>query len=183
MKLQACLALLILTACSNEIRVYTDRDPDYDLWTYKTFDWSQKADIEKGNNPLYYNELNDKRIKTAVSEELVNRGFAASTDNPDLMIHYHIIVDDQSMVINEPYGHYGPYWTHMHTSVYAYREGTLIIDLMDQKTNNLIWRGWAESAIEGMYDRERVDHLIKASVEKIFRKFPKPETDEREPDM
>lgn len=167
------LMLAILTGCSPQIRVYSDSDPDYDLWTYQTFDWGAKVEIEKGKNPLQYNELNDKRIKAAVQDQMTRRGYQQTSENPDLILHYHIIIDDQSVVTTEPYGyHYSPYWMRLQTNVYSYREGTLILDLMDKKTNNLIWRGWAVSAIDEI-NPEKVDELIKTVVARIFRKFPK----------
>ena len=174
MKLILFVSLLaVLSACAPQIRVYSDYDPDYDLWTYKTFDWGQKIDIEKGKNPLHYNELNDKRIKSAVEQQMNLRGYVLTAENPDLIAHYHIIVADQSVLATEPYGYqYSSYWTQAQVNVYAYREGTLIIDLMDRKTNNLIWRGWAVSVIDKV-DPEKVEDLIKESVTKIFGTFPK----------
>jgi hypothetical protein len=163
----------LLTGCSPQIRVYSDYDPDYDLWMYRTFDWGQRENIEESKNPLHYNELNDKRIKSAVQEQMTLRGYELSSEKPDLILHYHIVVDDQSVVTTEPYGYrYGPYWMRMHTNVYSYREGTLILDLMDKKTNNLIWRGWAVSAIDQI-DPKDVDELIKTAVSRIFKKYPK----------
>jgi hypothetical protein len=61
----------------------------------------------------------------------------------------------------------------METNIYSYREGTLILDLMDSKTNNLIWRGWAVSPLDSSYKPEEIDKLIKKAVAKIFNKFPK----------
>jgi hypothetical protein len=165
--------ILLLTGCSPQIRVFSDTDPDYDLWTYRTFDWGQKVNIEAGKNPLHYNELNDKRIKAAVENQMLVRGYRSTSESPDLILHYHIIVDDQSVIATEPYGYqYGPYWTRMHTNTYSYREGTLIIDVMDSKTNNLIWRGWAVSAVDGIKPHQ-VDGLIKKAVSRIYKKYPK----------
>lgn len=165
--------LAILTGCSPHISVYSDYDPDYDRWTYKTYHWGQKTNIEEGKNPLYYNELNDKRIKAAVQDQMTMRGYQLTSENPDVILHYHIIVDDQSVVSTEPYGYrYGPYWMRMQTNVYSYREGTFILDLMDRKTNNLIWRGWAVTAIDEI-DPEKVDGLIKKAVARIYKKYPK----------
>ena len=129
------IILAILTACSPQIRIYSDHDPQYDLSAYKTFDWGQKANIEQGNNPLYYNELTDKRIKDAVLNELSIRGYRVNSENPDMIFHYHIVIDDQSVVATDPFGYqYGRYWTQMQTNIYSYREGTLILDLMDKTT-------------------------------------------------
>ena len=168
-----CIAALLLAGCSNEIHVYSDTDPDYDLWSYKTFNWGPTLDSEQDKNPLRYNEFNDKRIKTATDEQLRQLGYRIDSDHPDLILHYHIVVEDQATIALEPYGYfYGPFWMRMHTNVYPYREGTLIIDMMDAKTNNLVWRGWAVSAIEDHYTPAEVDHLIKSAVSRIFRKFP-----------
>jgi hypothetical protein len=165
---------LLLVACSPEIQVQTDFDPDYDLWTFKTFDWGQKVNIEEGKNPFHYNELNDKRIKSAVQNQLTSRGYLLTDNQPDLILHYHIIVKDKSMLATEPYGYnYSSYWQRMEADIYSYREGTLILDLMDSKTNNLIWRGWAVSPLNSSYKPEEIEKLIKTVVAKIFKKFPK----------
>lgn len=87
-------------------------------------------------------------------------------------MHYHIIIDDQSVVTTEPLGYfYGRYWMRTRTHVYPYREGTLIIDLMNPKTNNLVWRGWATVEL-GMITREQTEEITNRVVAKIFRRFP-----------
>jgi Domain of unknown function (DUF4136) len=174
-------ALLMLAACSPQIRVYSDADPDYDLQTYHTFDWGQKVNIEQGNNPLLYNELNDKRIKSAVAAQMALHGYTLTSENPDLILHYHIIINDQSIITPEPYGYrYGPYWMHLQTNTYSYREGTLILDLMDKNAGELIWRGWAVTAIDQV-DPEQIDNLIKTAVARIFKKYPKGNVKTRKP--
>jgi hypothetical protein len=166
------LAIVVVAGCSPQIKVYSDMDPDYDLWTYRSFDWGQKVNVEAGNNPLRYNELNDKRIKAAVLQQLQSRGFILREQDPDLIVHYHIIVDNKSAVTTEPLGYrYGSYWMRSGVNVYYYREGTLIIDLMERSTKNLVWRGWAVANVDEI-DTEEVDEVIKVAVEKIFRKFP-----------
>lgn len=172
-KITILALLLIIGGCSPQIRVYSDYDPQYNLGKYATFNWQQKTNIESGNNPLYYNELNDKRIKAAVQEELTSKGYVLTEEKSDLVLHYHIIIDDQSIVTTDPHGYYSPYWMNMQTNIYQYREGTLIIDLMEPKTNNLVWRGWAVSAIDAVYTPDQTDHLIKIAIGKIFRKFPR----------
>ena len=157
--------LFIMAGCSSEIRVSSDHDPDYDLKKYRTFDWLKITNIELEKNPLYYNELNDKRIKSAVQEHLKRKGYLLSEEHPDLIVHYHIIVDDRSVVTTDPFGYfYSPFWTHLQTTVRQYREGTLIVDIMESKTNNLIWRGWAASPIDEVYTSEKIESLVKTAV-------------------
>jgi hypothetical protein len=166
--------IFFLIGCSPDIAIHTDYDPDYDLWTFRTFDWGQKVNIEEGQNPLHYNELNDKRIKSAVQDQMSTRGYLLTDTRPDLILHYHIIVKDKSTLVTDGYGYnYGPYWTRMETNLYTYREGTLILDLMDTNTNRLVWRGWAVSPLESSYTPEKIDRLIRTAVARIFKKFPK----------
>jgi hypothetical protein len=163
---------IVLAGCSPQLQVYSDMDPDYDLWTYKTFDWGEKVNIEAGRNPLQYNELNDKRIKNAVLAQMQLRGYVLSDQQPDLLLHYHIIIDDRSLLVPEPFGYqYGLYWMRLGTNVYYYREGTLILDLLDRNTHNLVWRGWVTADVNEI-KAEQVEKVIKRAVEKIFRKFP-----------
>lgn len=169
----ALIFALAIGSCSPQIRVYTDHDPDYDVKSFKTFDWHQKTNIELSKNPLYYNELTDKRLKEAIGKELTSRGYLNSDRQPDLILHYHIVVDDQSVLVTEPFGCvYSPNWIHEQTHVYAYREGTLIIDIMHAQTNHLIWRGWAVSALDVLNDPDQTEDLINRAVEKIFKRFP-----------
>jgi hypothetical protein len=174
--------LAMLTGCGPQIRVFSDFDPDYDLSAYKTFDWGQKVKIEEGRNPLYYNELNDKRIKAVVLEQMTARGYHLTSDNPDLIFHYHIIIDDQSVVATEPYGYnYGTYWTQMQTNVFTYQQGTLILDLMERKSQNLIWRGWAVTDL-GQIKPDQVSDIIKTTVARIFKNYPKTAVRQHTPD-
>ncbi len=165
--------LYLMTGCSSKIQVFTDYDPDYDLWNYSTFDWTQKTNIEAGKDPIYYNELNDKRVKTAVMQQLTNRGYIFTDIEPQLMVHYHIIVDEKASVMREQAGFYNdPYWFCMQTSMPQYKEGTLILDLMDVQTKKLIWRGWAVSVINIGSSPEHIELLIEKAVTKIFNRFP-----------
>lgn len=161
-----------MIACSPQIRVYTDRAPGQDPSTYLTYDWRVRADIETGQHPLFYNELNDQRIKLAVNNELNNRGYVQS-EEPALLLHYHIVVKEQPFV-SIPYDYdYENYefWFDRH-SISSYKEGTLIIDIMEVSTNNLIWRGWAVAVLDEVDTPEKSEELIKKSVSKIMNGFP-----------
>ncbi len=70
---------------------------------YKTYDWLDFAAIEnKGQNPLHYNELNDKRIKDAVDKQMKAKNYRVVSNKGDLELHYHIVVEDKTTVISEP---------------------------------------------------------------------------------
>lgn len=166
--------LALATACSPQLKVFTDRDPSYDVSQYKTFGWEPVVNVEKGRNPLFYNELNDKRIKNSVQDQLISRGYELVEEDPDFIIHYHIIVQDQSIITADHFGHsYSPYWLSMQQNYYQYTEGTLVIDLMKAGTNDLVWRGWAISIIDETYKAQEIDRMIQDAVTKIFKDFPR----------
>lgn len=161
------IVALSLGACSNQIIVRTDYDKEVDIRNYNTFVWLDNHGIEERNNPLYYNELNDKRIKTAVVRSLNAKGYTATEEKPRLKVHYHIVIEDKTQVRNDVYS---SYWINSQRDVYRYREGTLIIDLMDADKGALLWRGWAVSALS---DSDQMsEELIETAVAKIFNALP-----------
>ena len=56
---------------------------------------------------------------------------------------------------------------------YAYTEGTLVVDLVDAKTNQVVWRGYAQTsyAPDELGGRKGEEKVAKV-VEKIFARFP-----------
>ena len=56
-------------------------------------------------------DLNERRIKEAVMRQLSKQGYQLTNDKPDLLIQYHIVVEDKTAIATEPFGYvYGPYW-------------------------------------------------------------------------
>jgi hypothetical protein len=165
------IAVLLTASCSNQIAVKSDYDKDVDLSLYQTYAWLPNKEIESKNNPLVYNELTDKRIKQAVETQLQNKGIQRATI-PDLHVHYHIIIENKSAVRPATYGYnYSNYWMRNQVDVLQYREGTLIIDLMDSKNKNLIWRGWGVSVL-GDSSVSLTEEEINDAVSKILKEFP-----------
>lgn len=167
------LAVFIFSSCGPTIQVFSDHDTAIKTDDYKTYDWLDIKAIEsKNNDPRYYNELTDKRIKNAVNKEMETKGFALAPVKGQLELHYHIIVEDKTSVSTEPVGFiYSPYFERKRTNLYQYREGTLIIDIMDVKTNQLVWRGWGTDVISAK-TLKKPEEAINEAVNAIFKKFP-----------
>jgi hypothetical protein len=59
-------------------------------------------------------------------------------------------------------------------SPYVYDAGTLFFDLMDARTNQLVWRGWAEGSLEGVVDNQvLLERRIDEAVSQIFQELPR----------
>ena len=85
--------------------------------------------------------------------------------------------------MNDYYGYSGYYgWGrsnypgyNMHstqTTVYHYEEGSLILDIVDTKNKQLIWRGSAQAEIIASRTSKQRDELIEKAVDKLFSQFP-----------
>jgi hypothetical protein len=53
-----------------------------------------------------------------------------------------------------------------------YKEGTIVIEILDFKTNQLIWQGAAAGALTGLNNPEDADELVPKAVRDILTKFP-----------
>lgn len=167
------LLLVFMFGCSPQIRVYTDSAPEKSPSQYLTYDWRVKANVESEQYPLFYNELNDRRIKTAVNTELAKRGYLLREEKPSILLHYHIVIRDEpfaAIPYDYDYTNF-EYWINRH-SISSYTEGTLIIDFIEIDTRELIWRGWATAVIDEVYSTEKLEALIKTSIVRIFNHFP-----------
>ena len=172
LKFSLFLLAAILVACGSTISVFYDYDRELDITSYSTYNWKVISAVESNRNPIYYNELNDKRIKTAADKVLQDKGYRLVKDAPSILIHYHITVEDKTIVTMDPNEHrFSPYWMREEMSTYQYKEGTLILDLMDAESNELVWRGWAVGVLEDL----RPDHFEKKltkTIERILEPLP-----------
>lgn len=166
--------MLSINSCAPAIKINADYDKSLNIKNDKTYSWLNLNEIEgKGLNPAYYNELTDKRIKTAVDKEMQAKGYKLlEKGNTDLEIHYHISVENKTTIVEE-YDRIkdSPYWPTRKIYTYEYREGSLLIDLMDVKKNALVWRGIATSVITDKVSKNPEGTINKA-VSSIFTLFP-----------
>jgi uncharacterized protein DUF4136 len=56
----------------------------------------------------------------------------------------------------------------------VYDAGTLFVDLVDTRTNRLVWRGWAEGSVDGVIDNQewmeqRIDHVVTRILQRLPR--------------
>jgi len=157
------LSLLLaiwLMSCSS-VTVKSDYDANANFAQYKTFDFMSRS----RDNPL-----NNKRIEAAIEQELIAKGLQKQTaGKPDLLVAYHTNVKDKIDV--DTYGYrYGRYGRRVgtYTTVQKYQQGTLVVDLVDAREKELVWRGWAKGEVHDSISKEKIDD----TVGKILEKYP-----------
>jgi hypothetical protein len=175
----ALAAALIQPGCAVTVR--TDFDHGADFSSYQTFDWlappqrESSAVESESRDPFSSNSLLDKRIRAAVERSLDARGYRRAVEaDADIRLNYHVIFRDKLVASGTDFGfynryRYGGFGTGFDFSVRQYQEGTIIVDVVDRATDQLVWRGWAASRNnDGNYDEAEISYTI----EKILEQFP-----------
>jgi len=181
------LGFFTATAGCSALRVQTDYDPLLDFSRFRTFSWLEPPVLTTPSdgvtdvavNPFAVNSMLDARVRAAVDQELERQGYRLATGNsePSFQLQYHVILKDKTRVWSTPGAFYGsgnwgpgPYGVYgSYTQSYDYQQGTLVIDVVDPKTQRIAWRGWAVGPNrEGYYDEERVLKTVHA----ILGQFP-----------
>jgi hypothetical protein len=169
------IAVAGLTGCSG-MNVYSDHDPTAisDMQAYKTYAWL--PDTKGGQHT--HNTLESKRIKHIADGVLAEKGYALATSSqPDFYVGWHGAIDRKLAynTVNTYYGYGWGYWGgYGGTSTYVteYQQGSLIIDIVDVKTNELVWRGVAQAEVYPQADQDYRNRQIETAVNKILGQFP-----------
>lgn len=170
LKLLFLLCLVILTSCSS-VKVVSDYDTKVDFTSYKTF-----AFYKKGIDKASVSDLDKKRIMRAVEAELVAKGFSKSV-NPDILVSIftksreQVNVSDNNIGIGWGWGYNPWFYGRTNININQYTEGTLFIDFIDKKTNELIWQGIGSGAMK-MSNIEKKEERINEFVYKIISTYP-----------
>ena len=111
----------------------------------------------------------------AVEKEFYAHGFKQATaDTADLLIHYHANISERIDVnhVDREYGYC--YDVECTARIIRYEAGTLLIDVVDAKTNRVVWRGWAQTSVENVIGHpERLSRMINDAVERMLARFPR----------
>jgi hypothetical protein len=175
--LVAVPALLLLTACSSSVKY--DYDVTRDFSGYKTFDLYAPGRHGKGGQGG--DSLMDTRIRAAVTAELQTKGFAREESaDPDFLVACYPVYRQRRYRTTTHVGFggggwYRPWGYRVGTSfsqVHQYREGSLVIEIVDTKTNQLVWQGSDEGVLTGLDDPERANDAVASAVKDTLAKFP-----------
>jgi len=174
--LAALIAIVSLGAGCSGMNVFSDFDPTAvdEMKAYKTYSWLPTPKERRRDS----NQLVSKRIMMVTDEALSKKGYErALTAAPDFLVGWHGGVDTklQYSTVNTYYGYGCGYWGGVGaTQTYAtqYHEGSLIIDIVDAKTNELVWRGVAQSEVYPQSDPDYRNRQIESAIKNILSQFP-----------
>jgi hypothetical protein len=158
--------VMLGTALTQQIK--TDFDHQANFSQYKTYSWQEI----KPPNSLW-----DARIKSAVDAQLAAKGWTQVGNGGDVAI-VAIATTRTEKTLQTFYDGMGGGWRwrgfggmgEATTTEQDYKEGTLLIDMYDAKSKQLIWRGSAEDTLSN--NAEKNEKNLNKGVEKMFKKFP-----------
>jgi hypothetical protein len=159
----------ILSACSS-YNYYTAAANKTNLSAYRTFAWAaQQRNPNKQWRPL--DEIGNGKLQEATKQALISKGLTLEQQNPDLLVRYATVTGRGTKTeFYSPYyggfyggwgyggGWYRPWgygygwgwggpwgyggWGGGYAQKVHYKEGTIIIDLIDSRTQQVVWRGY-----------------------------------------
>lgn len=157
-------------------QVKFDYDRSADFSQYKTFSWEKV----QTKDPLFVD-----RIKSDVASALAAKGLTEVPSGGDISIMAIQMTQDQQ-TLNTFYNGFGGGgggwgWRRFGgggfgdfgestTTTDTYKVGTLVLDLFDTKTKQLIWRGSTSDTLSNNSNKN-ISNLDKG-VEKLFKQFP-----------
>jgi Domain of unknown function (DUF4136) len=157
-------------------QVQTDFDHQANFSQYKTYCWQEIKPPDS---------LWDARIKTAVGAQLSAKGWTQVNSRGDVAIVAIKTTQTQRTLhtFYDTYGDFGGGWGwrgfggggfggfgESDTTEQDFKDGTLVVDLFDTRTKQLIWRGSAEDMISNK--AEKNEKNLDKGVAKMFKDFP-----------
>jgi len=161
------------SACASP-KVGYDYDHSASFTAYHTYEWVSGKQEVTGDKRLD-NALVDARIRQAVEAQLRSKGYTApAAAKPDFYVAYHVGMKDmmkgsstQNYIGDRAHGTYTTL-----SDIQPYKEGTLLIDIVDAASNQLVWQASALTEVHpGMTPEER-NERIGSVVRAMLSHFP-----------
>ncbi|HMF72157.1 MAG TPA: DUF4136 domain-containing protein [Flavitalea sp.] len=175
MKFPAFLLLFVMAGCSTGRVVKTEKAEGVNFQNFKTFDFYKleaSGDTSSSKFAAYTGILRE-----AIARELTAKGYNESGGNPDLLVNIGIVVKEEIQTretnIREAPRYIGQRrysWKSQEVPVGRYKSGTVTIDLVESKKNNMVWQGVLEGIIAERQKGYESD--VNKAVADLFAKFP-----------
>lgn len=154
-------------------------DEKADFSKYKTFRW------EKHPKSLDVDDLTMRQLANGFEAALAARGLSKTeSGKPDLVIVFQIAISqEKEMTAYNTGGYgYGPGWRGgwyggmgggMTTATTnTINIGTIVLDMYDTGTKQLVWRGRASKAIDAKAKPDKRQKNINKAAEKLLKNYP-----------
>jgi hypothetical protein len=167
-------AAVITAGCATTMNVSSYVERGTDFTQFRTYDWGPADALPTGDPRLDDDPFFLDHFEGAVERTLANRGYRrAESGPPDLLIHYHAAITPRIDInrLDRERGYC--YDGDCRVRTIESETGTLVIDIVDNRTHKLIWRGWAQhGVVDILNNRDRMETRINEAVSRMLERLP-----------
>jgi hypothetical protein len=189
--LAAALVLGTLALSAQAQKPQIQWNSKYNFDGVDTFAWQDTPDTSLENQNPFMHSL----IKNTIEAELATSGLTEVESNPDVWVNYHASTTTETQLRTDSYGYsMGGYgmagWGYYGmaagpvsstTRVVEYTKGTLVVDIWDAASKELVWRGMVSDTLPD--NVQKAEKLVVKAIGKMAdqgRKLWQKELDRRE---
>ena len=183
------MAAAFLMSCGSGSNI--SKDSVRKLKNYDTYSYLPNQDTILNRD--YNNNRVHEVIISTINNNMSSEDFAIDNRQPDVLVYVHTMFDEKVDVNANPvytnFSYYrpglyiGPYYEDYTYENYftiqrigadgaikqiPYKEKSIVIDFIDRRTNQILWRGTADEEIGS----RRLERDLRNYVDEIFKKFP-----------
>jgi hypothetical protein len=192
-KILVFFGLLTLVNCASNVTSKKYTDDDFN--TFKTFAYLPNASVELNEFNAKVDQSIEESLIATMNTKMIEKGFTVDTDNPDLLVLLSTSNEIRSNLRGRINNYYeqaptdggstsgnSPNYASVTATDYKryfrssedalnnqpYKEGTLIVQVFNKTTKELVWVGMAENFRAHISDPTLMTRMIN----EIFKKFP-----------
>ena len=178
-KLFIILLSLLASSCAG-VKVASIQNPTIQFDQYKTFCWIQGCEQNYEGPDYGYSLERMQRLMDIIKAELEAKGLVHDENNPDLMVGFHMVVEEKEAILAnssqmmDPYERQITYWEgyadFYREEIYRFLQRSLIIDLIDAGSGEVMWQSTAQRYME--LDQEISEEKMIKGVQRALKDFP-----------
>ena len=161
------LTLTLFAVSTYAMGIKTDFDKDFNFGSLKTFSFKEQR--RGPRDELKTNSLEAGRIQEALTSQLEKNNFQLKTDGePDFLVAYYARSKDKTEIVAFDYGFPRRWRWGLGADIWTrnYTQGSVMMDVIDAKTNQLVWRGVVTDVL-GKSPDQTEKQINKASAELV----------------
>jgi hypothetical protein len=170
-----CLALALAAgACSHNIEVRTVTAPNASFVGRHTFRiltprYTGTAALAS-NDPMLVNSITNQALRDEIRRAFESRGYVYSPDRADLDVAFYALARPVTDIRTFDYGYTWRGIPLQSVDIVQYEQGSLIIDVIDPATHQLMWRGQGSAPVSS--DPNKYTDVLRKAAQAIVSKFP-----------
>ena len=171
------------TGCASAppgVRVNTSVAPEANFAAYHSFviltPRPHDVNPAAADDPMVDNSITNRALRDDLRQALVARGYVPGGEQADFSVAYYAAAKKALDVTTVDYGYpYRPWWygTRQEQEVRQVNQGTVVIDVVDRRTNRLVWRGTGRTEVSSD-DQNRYTSQLERAVNDVIQKLPRP---------